>query len=151
MSGHVFLSNLDAANTAQALLSAQGSVELAYLTAEFEPFSSNQRPDLMFLPATGPNAGRWFVVELRVDASARVKLPPVAALIEHRRFLQEELKDAYVFFAVATYLSELDPRDVAELAVAGVEVLGAIDSGRTLADAVVAWARSAEVPPWAVE
>ena len=145
------MSNLDVAGTAQALLSAHGTVELAYLTAEFEPFSSSQRPDVLFLPATGPNAGRWFVVELRVDPSARGRLPSVMALIEHRRFLQEDMSGAYLFFAVATHLSNLNDEDRAQLAVAGVEVLMTIDSGRALADAILAWASSARIPPWAAE
>jgi hypothetical protein len=78
-------------------------------------------------------------------------MPPVGALVEHRRFVQEDLGDVYLYFGVATRLSGLDEDDLARLAVEGVVVFDGIDSGRTLADAVLTWSAAAEPPPWTKE
>lgn len=142
-------SNLRFAEEAAELLREDGLAELRYLTAEFEPFSSSQRPDLLFSPRLGRGAGRWFVIEMRVELPPHGRPPPVAALIEHRAFIQDDLGATYVFFGLATNGSVLDTEAIAQLAVEGVEVFSGVKNGAVLADVVREWSGRAEPPPWA--
>jgi len=132
------------AEAVAVVMSAYGTVELRYITAEFEPFSSHDRPDVTFVPYSGPNAGTLFVVELRLRADR--ELPVTKALAEHREFIQADHEE-HVYFGVA-YHGPISDQKVAELAMEQIHALGAIDSPAALVDQVVAWATAAVLPPW---
>lgn len=142
--------NLRVAREALELLRDGGFVDLKYLTAEFEPFSSGDRPDVVFVPNVGSNAGRVFVVELRLTLPSSGRMPPVLALAEHRRFIQEDLDGRYMFFAVATAVA-VAPDVRAALAIEGVHVLEGIAGGKALALALLRWVDEVAVPPWVPE
>src|SRR5215216_3192820 len=92
---------LQVATTALQELRGYGTVELQYITAEFEPFSSAQRPDIVFWPNSGPNEGRPFVVELRMPVNANRELPTPENIREHQEFVDADSTD-YLYFALAT-------------------------------------------------
>ena len=57
---------LEFGSDAVEILRRYGFAELQYITAQFEPFSSAQRPDLFFSPYSGPNQGCLYLAELRM-------------------------------------------------------------------------------------
>jgi hypothetical protein len=136
--------SLDFVSKAAALLEEHGNAQLQYITAEFEPFSSAQRPDLIFIPHAGVNCGRIFVTECRVHPS-RFELDPLL-MEEHRNFVLEDM-NGYHFFALATHAA-VTAEMRAALAIRGVEVLDNVETPHALAEAVLAWSRAAETPPW---
>lgn len=128
---------LEVANDAVRELSRHGFAELQYITASFEPYSSGQRPDLVFWPEKGPNEGKVFVVELRMPASASQRLPSPQVLQEHRSFIEADNVDN-LSFALAT------GREVGEslrsaLLNLDIEVFENIKSGSDLAKQVLRW------------
>jgi hypothetical protein len=60
---------LACANAAADILKKRGKVFIGYITAGLEPYSAQQKPDISFVPAQGPNAGRVFFIELRLFES----------------------------------------------------------------------------------
>ena len=79
---------LEVATAAVRELNGHGAAELQYITAGFEPYSSAQRPDVVFWPDSGPNQGQPFFVELRMPVSATQRLPTPDVLQERREFVE---------------------------------------------------------------
>ena len=138
---------LDVAESVANVLCVVGSVTLQYLTAEFEPYSSAHRPDIVFIPSDGPNRDRVFVVEVRVTKPSY--RPNVRALISHREFVLAEL-GGYHFFGVATS-ADLSDADIAALAIDGVHAMCNISSADEITAAIRDWSKSALTPPWTGE
>ena len=69
------------------LLREYGSARLEYVTAEFQPFSNQQRPDVAFLPGSGGFKGQLVFFE--------IKFAPTTwrsqNLAEHRKLALETL------------------------------------------------------------
>jgi hypothetical protein len=114
-----------------------GDAELQYITAEFEPFSSAQRPDIVFIPDSGRNQGRSFVVELRMPVDASRKLPTPEELKDHREFVDTDPPDS-VYFALATQRT-IDEGLRSAFYAQGIEVFDSIESGEDLANRVLKW------------
>ena len=123
---------------ATEILKHQGRVSIGYITAELEPYSAQQKPDISFVPQSGPNAEEVFFVELRLFDSGQVSNGYLKALSEHRAFAQEGAEHEYAGFALATNV-ELTPDDIDQLAGIGVHYLGPVDSGATLANRIIEW------------
>jgi hypothetical protein len=140
--------NSEFADTAARLLSQSGIAEVQYVTAEFEPHSSKDRPDLLFYPHEGPNSNRLFFVEMRIDLPRSGSPLSVTALVEHRAFVQDEMPDTQLYFAVAVETFGGLADDWPELASHGIKVLAPIDSGRALSEAVSDWSSTALPEPW---
>lgn len=68
-----------------------GKSELQWVTAEFAPFSSAMKPDIHFIPARGPYAGRSIFFE--VNRKFRT-LPtsPFEFFVERKQFAEEYLE-----------------------------------------------------------
>ena len=128
---------LEVANEAARELDNHGFAELKYITAEFEPYSSAQRPDLVFWPGTGPNEGRAFVVELRMPIIASQTLLSPEVLLEHRNFFETDPPDS-LCFALATGRS-VDESYRSALSNLDIQVLENIASGSDLADRILKW------------
>lgn len=133
-------SNLEIASEAVGHLQGFGHVQLAYLTAEFEPFSSAQRPDLLFTPLEGPNAGQMFVVELRMAMNPLRPVPSLAILREHRQFVADDTSEN-VSFALATDRA-VEMASLAESAGDGIAVFDHVTSGLDLARRVLRWSQA---------
>lgn len=135
---------LKTAEAAASRLAEYGSSHLAYVTAEFEPYSSAQRPDIVFVPTDGPNAGSTFFTEIRLTHETRRALLTPTSLAEHRAFIQDEF-EGYLFFALAISLKAPE-RDRAALAGHGIDVLDSVESGEMLASKILTWAQTAVRP-----
>lgn len=127
---------LSLATAAAEHLRATGAVELLYITAEFEPYTSAQRPDLVFFPDRGPSSGKSFVVEIRVPRTGR-GIPTVEELCEHRDFMKTE-EQPLPQFALATNRSVSDDFRYA-LRANEIEVFDRVTSGKDLASRVLQW------------
>lgn len=128
---------LQIATTAVQELRDHGVAELQYITAEFEPYSSAQRPDIVFLPDSGPNQGLPFVVELRMPVNTSRKLPTLGNLQEHKAFIDADSPDC-VYFALATHCT-IDKETRSALCAQGIEVFDSIESGEDLAHRILKW------------
>src|SRR5688572_19086378 len=83
-------------------LHAHGNVELRYITAEFAPFTSQFKPDVLFQPKSGPNRGTLYFVEFKL-AHGRPLLPhEIGALVEHRQFAMESIGIPDIRFGYVT-------------------------------------------------
>src|SRR5688500_16888938 len=87
---------------AAEILKHRGKVFVGYITAELEPYSAQQKPDISFVPDEGPHAGGVFFVELRLFDNQRFPPGYLKALREHRIFAQEGAECEYAGFALAT-------------------------------------------------
>jgi len=128
---------LQMATDAVQELSGHGFAELQYITAGFEPFSSAQRPDVVFWPDEGPNEGRAFVIELRIPGNASQELPAPEILQQHRAFVETEPPHRFCF-ALATSRG-IDSTLRSVLSSKGIEVLDNIQSGGDLAERILRW------------
>jgi hypothetical protein len=140
--------NLKYAEDAASRLSQFGHAEVSYVTAAFEPHSSTDRPDLLFYPHSGANSGRLFFVEMRIELARSGNPPNVASLIGHRAFVQEEMPDTQLYYAVAVESLAVYHDAWPELLSHGIKVLEPVSSGPDLAEAVRSWSDTALPDPW---
>jgi len=136
----MFGQELEIATNAVQELNNYGFAELQYITAGFEPYSSAQRPDVIFWPGSGPSEGMAFVVELRMPLSASQTLPSPEILKEHRSFLETE-PPASLSFALATG-RHIDESFRLALSNINIQVFENITSGRDLADHILRWSKT---------
>jgi len=124
---------LDYAKQAVLELGRYGVATLSYETAQFEPYTSQQRPDLLFSPNFGRQKGRTIAVELRMPSH----LPRSSVLEEHRDLVYGN--EASFQFALATTRTvEEDFRS--ELHSKNIQLFEAIQSGDDLALRLLSWA-----------
>lgn len=129
---------IDIANEAIALLRRHGDASLVYLTAEFAPYSSQNKPDISFVPQSGKQAGEIFVIELKL-LSGRQLLPHQAmSILEHRSFVAESVEEGTCHFAFATDES-LTPDTVHLLHGGNVYVIVDIQNAQDLAHRIMQW------------
>lgn len=133
---------LNLMRAAADILKQQGEACTPYITAELEPYSAQQKPDVSFVPNQGPNAGKDFLVEFRLFESG--ELPPayVDVLEEHRAFALEGVEADCGGFAFATN-AKLGRVSIQRLTEASIRYLGPVDSAQALADQIDAWAAEA--------
>ncbi|WP_332770519.1 hypothetical protein [Phenylobacterium sp.] len=103
-------------------LAAHGNASVAYLTAEFQPFSNAQRPDLIFVPASGGRKGQTAVVELKMEAMPRSTGRSFLNLLEHKEFCEEALERTIYCYAFVTN-QPVPELSVAQLARGGVHIV----------------------------
>lgn len=137
---------LEVANTAARELRKHGTVKLEYITAEFEPYSSAQRPDLVFWPDTGPNKGCTFFIELRMPANPSRRLPSTDSLQEHKDFLGNFPPNS-LFFAIGTSRKIDDDTFRSDVSSRGIEILDNIESGKDLARKILGWSHTPQSTP----
>src|SRR5688572_9147348 len=126
---------MDFATEALPELQKYGIAELGYETAQFEPYSRREQPDILFWPDSGPNIGVLFFVELRMVSTTR-RLPTPSALRERRDLLRND--DTDLRFALATTRS-IDRSFLSALLVSNIEVFDEIRSGEDLAGRIIEW------------
>jgi hypothetical protein len=116
-----------------------GEVSLAYVTAEFAPFSDQFKPDIIFVPKVGANVNATYFIELRLGRAR--PLPPASAkaLREHRSFAEEASEGSPFYYGFAT--DERISSDISVLlADEGVKVFSEITTAESLAYDIAVWA-----------
>lgn len=96
-------------------LSEYGDVEILYATAEFEPFTNQQIPDLKFIPKF---SDRLLFLEYKKTPRFGYTNDYRKSIIEHRDFIFEE-KDSNMYYAFATngkpsedFINELNQKNI---------------------------------------
>lgn len=126
------------AEAALKALRDYGAAQLLYLTSEFSPYSSQQKPDILFSCRTPTGAEQHFFIELApaLGTQAREGLV-VEAIAEHRAFVQST-SEVNVQYAIAASDSIAIPQRV-ELDARGITVLPLESTGEQLAAAIMEW------------
>jgi len=95
----LFSSELAIVQQAKKLLEKFGESELLYSTAEFAPFSNQQRPDLQFIP--NKSQDRIYFIEYKFKPANGFDGYYFKSILEHREFVQEDT-DIEINYAFAT-------------------------------------------------
>ena len=82
------------------VLATVGAARLEYITAEMQPFSNQQRPDVVFIPKSGGYAGQIIFIEIKLS------IDPLQGghqlLVEHRNFAAQALESSIGKYAYVT-------------------------------------------------
>jgi hypothetical protein len=74
------------------LLAPYGSVSVEYITAELQPFSNQQRPDIVFSPQSGGYARQNIFIEIKLSSKTIQDGRGFSNLVEHKVFAEEALE-----------------------------------------------------------
>ena len=74
-----------------SILSPLGLARLEYITSEFEPFSAQERPDIVFTPSNGAYANTTIFIEIRFPRNASILRGSLIQLPERRDFVSDAL------------------------------------------------------------
>ncbi|TWB86775.1 hypothetical protein FBZ93_12815 [Bradyrhizobium macuxiense] len=83
---------LDFARQLKVLLEAAGTASEEYITAQMQPFSHQQRPDVVFVPNAGGYAGQVVFLEIKLTSKQILHGRGFANLVENREFAEESLE-----------------------------------------------------------
>jgi hypothetical protein len=131
---------MDFATSALFALQLHGFVELRYETAQFEPYSSQNRPDILFSPGSGPYRGLPYLVELRMPETLGRRLPTHQVLVERQAFLKDQW--LALRFALAT-TRKVDNALRLALSSSQIELFDEIKSGDDLGARILTWSAAA--------
>lgn len=120
-------------------LRAKGAVDLHYITAEFAPFTSQFKPDLLFIPSSGLNANVPYFVEVQLRKGRPLGPHEIAALSEHRRFAIESTGIGDLRFSYVTDV-EVDDMSIARLSEQRIRVWSGVSDPDEIARLLLAWA-----------
>lgn len=100
------MSELKVIEATSQMLSMHGECEVVYLTAEFSPFSNQQKPDLIFR-IDDSFKNQILFVEYKENLSKVAIRQLVDHLIEHEEFVQDSILERFTYiFATNVQLSE---------------------------------------------
>lgn len=80
------------ATNLRELLAPYGQVSVEYITAELQPFSNQQRPDVVFIPGAGGYARQTIFVEVKLSTKTIQDGRGFTNLVEHKVFAEEALE-----------------------------------------------------------
>ena len=83
----------------EKLLRKYGKTEILYATAEFAPFSDQQRPDLIFIPKNSMN--KIFFIEFKFEPRYGFDENYFKTILDQRKFIQEDT-DIEIQYAFST-------------------------------------------------
>lgn len=132
---------LEVAREAVALLQPRGAARLVYVTAEFEPFSSSTRPDVLFVPEPHNGRSDIFVIELRMAGEGEDCSSWTDNFADRKTFVEEDQEDVNVHYGLATSLTA-DNQFKSRMEEVGVHFFDAIRDAKSLAGVVLDWAES---------
>lgn len=97
-------------------LGNNGDVSLQYITAQLQPYSNAQRPDVVWTPRLGGYAGQLFFFEIKLSTKPIALGQGFRLLVEHRDYAADALErpvSRYVFVTSAA-IPEFSERFLAE-------------------------------------
>lgn len=74
------------------LLAPYGVVSVEYISAELQPFSNQQRPDVVFSPQAGGYARQTIFIEIKLSNRTIKDGRGFSNLVEHKVFAEEALE-----------------------------------------------------------
>jgi hypothetical protein len=104
-------------------LSKSGRVNLQYATAEMQPFSNAQRPDILFIPSGGPYAGSSVFVEIKLSTRRMTTGLDYQLLADHLEFAEEYIdgKISKYIFITSDSVPEFSKKSLAKMGVHAVD------------------------------
>jgi hypothetical protein len=84
------------------LLAPSGTTRLEYITAEFQPFSNQHRPDVVLVPRVGGFAGQTVFIEVKLSTKPITDGRRFQNLAEHKEFAAEALETAISRYVYVT-------------------------------------------------
>lgn len=122
------------------LLEKCGEVEVLYTTAEFAPFSNQQKPDLVFTPYD--LEGKIFFIEFKLGRSNGFDKSYFNSILEHKKFVQEDGNlDYEVEYAFATN-GKIDKEYQEFLIKNNIKVFPQIGNASDLCKSIVEWSET---------
>lgn len=85
-----------------SLLRQNGEASLEYITAEMQPFSNAQRPDVVWTPNTGGYAGQTFFFEIKLSTRPIVLGRGFRNLVDNLEFATAALERAITCYVFVT-------------------------------------------------
>lgn len=126
---------LEIINGTEKLLNGLGKTEVVYLTAEFEPFTNQQKPDLMFIGNRKKDC--VFFVEYKMDPKLSITDSYISNIIENKKFVGESIEQK-LFYAFATNCF-IDNKLQDILLDNGIVVFNNINSSEALYTNILEW------------
>lgn len=102
------ISDLKYAETLCSMLRLNGDARLEYFTAELQPFSNQQKPDIIFIPSAGPFAGQVTFIEIKLRERTLSTNRIVEVVGERKQFAQEALEKQIGRYVLITELKVSD-------------------------------------------
>jgi hypothetical protein len=98
------------------LLRPHGDASLEYVTAEMQPYSNAQRPDVVWTPNAGGYVGQTFFFEIKLSTRPAVLGRDFRNLVEHLEFAQDALERpiAKYLFVTTVDVPEFSERFLAQ-------------------------------------
>lgn len=118
-------------------LAIYGEVEILYVTAEFQPFSNQHKPDLKFIPN---NSKDIFFIEYKSHSKKDLNKNYVESIVEHKSFLVEDTLIS-INYAFATD-NDIDHKLVEFLNNKGITVFESVNDSDNLVDKILNWSNN---------
>jgi len=131
----LFYSELSIIQETKKLLEAHGESEIVYVTAEFAPFSNQQRPDLQFTPNYADD--KVFFIEYKFKPANGFDENYFKSILEHREFVQEDT-DIEIKYAFATN-GRIEEKSQQFLVNNGFAVFSKVRSANELFNSIIEW------------
>lgn len=117
------------------ILANKGKTEVVYLTAEFAPFSNQQKPDLAFIPENQNNL--VYFIEYKTQPLSGYSKEYFESIIEHKKFVVDSIK-MELRYAFAT--NEIISAEFSSiLSEDDIIVFMAVDNANKLLDEIINW------------
>lgn len=124
---------------AQPHLQAYGQVATQYVTASMDRVPFGGEPDLVFVPAIGPNANVVYLMEFRPGQFGRLDTAWLKQAVDHQAQILATNPDVPIVYALVT-VAALSPEQVAWCQAFGLRVLQHVTDGFELATTLLIWA-----------
>lgn len=123
---------LQVIENAAKVLSASGDSYIAYITAELQPFSNQQRPDLIY---TSKDPSMTFFIEYKFLPPNGISESYINSIDDRTEYVRSGLKGESVTYILAVD-STLSDTDKITLGKHGVKVMEHINSAENLAESI---------------
>jgi hypothetical protein len=129
-------SELSIMQETKVLLEKLGKAEMVYVTAEFSPFSNQQRPDLHFTPKHSET--EHYFLEYKFMPTNGFSESYMKCILEHKVFVNEDA-NVSIKYAFGTNV-KVDESFQEFLTNNGVTVFSMVSDARKLVGCIIEWA-----------
>ncbi|WP_334168786.1 hypothetical protein [Methylobacter sp.] len=114
------------------ILSKSGISYVAYITSELQPFSNQQRPDLVY---TSSKHGTTFFIEYKPLRHNHIETSYINSIEDRAQFVRSGLTEKNVTFILAVDAS-LSNEDKIAVGSHGIKIIENVNSAQILADGI---------------
>jgi hypothetical protein len=115
------------AEALRAILASNGSAQLEYVSAQLQPFSNQQRPDIVFIPKSGGYSSQVIFLEIKLSTRGLQGGTDYRILVENMEFAAESLDSSIsqYIYVTSSEVPEFSKRFVSER---GIRILDLVTS-----------------------